>query len=79
MKISVSPTVLHGISHDMTSEMRDINAKNKEKIEECLRQYKQSTSLPRKKKKAVRRALNKEYMFWVSINIWYQEITKPFL
>jgi hypothetical protein len=52
------------------SELENISTRNQEKLDEILVKYKETKSLPRKKKKKIRKELNREYSFWYSIGEW---------
>ena len=56
------------------SELTDISSRNNEKLEEITGKYKQTKNLPRKRKKKIRKKLNREYSFWYSIGEWEKEM-----
>jgi hypothetical protein len=47
---------------------------NREKVDECYHRYFiTAPTLPRKKKKAMRKQANKDYRFWKGIQQWQEE------
>lgn len=61
------------------SEQKELKEKNKEKLAQIKKEYQDAASLPRKKKKAVRKRCEKDYLFWYSIGKWHDEIVGDFI
>jgi len=56
------------------SDMHEIQRMNREKVDECYHRYFiTAPTLPRKKKKAMRKQANKDYRFWKGIQQWQEE------
>lgn len=56
----------------MMIEQVVISVKNKEKQQECISQ--EVKNMPRKKKKRVRKLLNKDYQFWLQMDRWHKSL-----
>ena len=58
---------------EFLQEQKEINTKNKEKVQEALDLYWKACDFPRKTKKKMRRKAKFDYSFWKGIDKWYNE------
>ena len=57
----------------VSDEMEEANKVNKRKIQEAVDKYWEACKYPRKKKKKMRKEAQRDYIFWVSIDKWYEK------
>ena len=63
-----------GLMYSFQSEMNEIQRMNQKKVDECYDKYfVVAPTLPRKKKKAMRKKANRDYKFWKGIQEWHKE------
>lgn len=70
-------TTIFGLSiQQFLDEQEQIAKKNQDKIDQCIKIYKDAAKYPRKKKKAIRRLAHQDYQFWMIMSQWHNNIFK---
>lgn len=68
------PSSFLAMGMSFLEDQMEIKKKNKEKLDQLKVDYREAVNLPRKKKKAARKRISKDYGFWHSIGKWHDEI-----